>query len=91
MKFLSYLRLRTKLTLLIGLSALAVIASIGLAASQLQRRMLDDRIDKLRAATQMTIGLAKSLEQQVAAGKLTHEAAVAQLAAAAHVMHFDDG
>jgi methyl-accepting chemotaxis protein len=91
MNFLSHLRLRTKLTLLLGLSALAVIASIGLAASQLQQRMLDDRIDKLHAAAQMTIGLAKSLEQQVAAGKMTHDAALAQLAAALHVMHFDNG
>jgi methyl-accepting chemotaxis protein len=91
MQFLSRLRLRTKLTLVLGLAALAVIASIGLAASQLHQRMLGDRIDKLRVATQMTIGLATSLEQQVVAGKLTHEMAVAQLAGAVRVMHFDDG
>jgi len=91
MQLLSHLRLRTKLTLLLGLAALAVIASVGLAASQLHQRMLDDRVDKLRTAGQMTIGLAQSLEQQVAAGKLTHEAAVAQLGAVVHVMQFDHG
>ncbi len=91
MRILSHLKLRTKLTLLLGLSALAVIASIGLAASQLQQRMLSDRVDKLRAATQMTLGLAQSLEQQVVAGQMTRQAAIAQLAAALHVMHFDNG
>ena len=68
MNLLSHLRLRTKLTMLLGLSALAVIASIALAASQLQHRMLTDRVEKLRAATEMMLGLAQSLEKQVAAG-----------------------
>ena len=91
MRILSHLMLRTKLSLLLGLSALAVVASVGLGAWQLQQRMLDDRIDKLRATTQMILGWAQALEQQVVAGQLTHQAAVAQLAAAVHVMHFDNG
>jgi signal transduction histidine kinase/HPt (histidine-containing phosphotransfer) domain-containing protein/ActR/RegA family two-component response regulator len=91
MRVLSRLKLRTKLALLLGLSALGVIASIGLAASQMQQRMLSDRIGTLRAATQMSIGFAKSLEQRVAAGELTHQAAIAHLAKVLHVMHFDDG
>jgi methyl-accepting chemotaxis protein len=91
MNLLSHLKLRTKLTLLLGLSALAVIASIGLAASQLHQRMLDDRVDKLRTAAQMSLGLAASLETQTAAGQLTHQAAIAQLATALHAMHFDHG
>jgi methyl-accepting chemotaxis protein len=91
MNFLSRLRLRTKLALLLGLSALAVIVSIGLAASQMRDRMMTDRIEKLRAATQMFLGLAQSLEKQVVAGQLTREAAVAQMGIAVHVMHFDNG
>ncbi len=91
MKFLSHLRLRTKLTLLLGLSALAVIASIGLAASQLQQRMLDDRVDKLRTAAQMFIGFAAAQEKRIAAGELTRQAAVAQLADNLTTMHFDNG
>ena len=91
MNLLSRLRLRTKLTLLLGLSALAVVASIGLAASQLQQRMLDDRVDKLRTATQMFIGYAAAQERRIAAGELTRPAAVAQLAANLETMHFDNG
>jgi hypothetical protein len=53
-----------------------VIGSIGLAASQMQQRMIDDRVDKLRATAQM------SMEQQIVAGRLTRQAAVMQLAAA---------
>jgi methyl-accepting chemotaxis protein len=91
MNLLSHLKLRTKLTLLLGLSVLAVIASIGLAASQLQERLLADRIDKLRTATQMFIGLAGTLEKQIAAGQLTRQAAMLRLANSVETMHFDNG
>jgi hypothetical protein len=49
MHILSRLRLRTKLALLMGLSALTLIASLGLAASIIRQRMSDDRVDELRA------------------------------------------
>ena len=54
MNFLRHLRLRTKMSLLLGLSALAIVVSIGAAASLMQQRMLDDRVDKLRAVVQST-------------------------------------
>ena len=54
MHILSRLRLRTKLAILMGLSALALVASIGVAASLMRQRMFDDRIDKLRAVVQTT-------------------------------------
>ena len=91
MNILSRLKLRTKLILLLGLCAVAVIASIALAASQMRQRMLADRVATLRAATQMSIGLAELLEKQVAAGQLTRPAAVAKLADSLHVMKFDGG
>ena len=91
MKLLSRLRLRTKLALLMGLSALALIVSIAIAASIIQQRMAHDRIDKLRAVVQMSIGLAQSLENQVAAGQLSRAQALDQFRKAAHVMRFDAG
>ena len=39
----------------------------------------------------MTLGLAQSLEQRVVAGQMTRQAAIAQLAVALRVMHFDNG
>ena len=52
MHVLSHFRLRTKLAILMGLSALALVASIGVAASLLRQRMIDDRIDTLRERRQ---------------------------------------
>jgi hypothetical protein len=91
MRILSGFRLRTKLTLLAGFTALAVVGVIAVSLSILYRSMLDDRVDKLRAVVQSSIGLAQSLENQVASQHLTREQALAQFRNAAHVMRFDAG
>ncbi len=91
MHVLSHLRLRTKLAILMGLSALALMASSGIAASLLRQRMIDDRIGKLAAVVNTTIGIAMSLEGQVAARQLTREQAFDQFRDAVHAIRFDDG
>ncbi|MDR3538589.1 MAG: methyl-accepting chemotaxis protein [Acetobacteraceae bacterium] len=89
MHILSRLKLRTKLTLLLGLSALALIVSISAAAFLMHGRMLEDRVDKLRAVVQSTMGFAQSLEDRVAAKQLTHDQALALLRDDIHGMRFD--
>ena len=91
MHILSRLRLRTKLALLMGLSAVAVIIAVIAGASTMHQRMYDDRIDKLRAVVQGVRSFANGLETQVAAGKLTHDQAFAAVREYAHVMRFDHG
>jgi methyl-accepting chemotaxis protein len=91
MNILSHLRLRTKLALLMVLSTVALVASIGGAASVMHDRMLQDRIDKLHAVTDSAVGLAQSLENEVVAGRLTRERALAQFGNAAHAIRFDGG
>jgi len=91
MNFLTRLTLRAKLSLLIGLSALAVIVSIAAATSLIHERMLADRVDKLHSVTQAALGLAQSLEDQVAAKQMTHEQALAQFGKAVHAIRFDNG
>jgi methyl-accepting chemotaxis protein len=91
MNILSHLRLRTKLALVLGLAVLAVLASIGLGASTLHRRMIDDRTDKLQAAVEMTAGLAQELVNQVAAKQLTLAEAQARFRSEIHAMRFDAG
>ncbi|HEY1931109.1 MAG TPA: methyl-accepting chemotaxis protein [Acetobacteraceae bacterium] len=91
MKLLGHLRLRTKLTLLLCLSALGLILSIGAGAFQMHQRMLDDRIDKLRAVVQSTVAYAQSLESRVVAHQLTHDQALALLRDDIHAMRFDGG
>ena len=91
MSILGRLRLRTKLALLLVLSALAVVISIGAAASLMHQRMFDDRIDKLRAEVQSAIGIAKILDVEVVAKRLTVDQALDRLGASIHGMRFDDG
>ena len=91
MSVLSHLRLRTKLALLLGLSALGVVAAAGLGAMMLHARMIDDRVEKLHAVVDSTVSVARSLEAQVAAGRLTHEQAMDQMRALVHAVRFDGG
>src|SRR5262249_33622200 len=89
MHILSRLRLRTKLALLMGLSALAVVACIAAASSTMHQRLIDDRLDKLQAISQTASGVAAALEHQVAAHEMTREQALEQFRRAAHAIHFD--
>ena len=88
---LNRLSLRTKLVLLLGLSALAVVVSIACSAMTARDRMAEDRVDKLRAVVQSTVTIARGLETQVAAKTLTHEQAFERLRETIHLMRFDNG
>ncbi len=91
MNILSRLRLRAKLALLLVLSTLALVASIGVAASIMHRRMINDRLDKLTAMVQSARGLAQSLEAEVQAHTLTRDAALERMRNDIHGIHFDHG
>jgi methyl-accepting chemotaxis protein len=91
MHILSLFKLRTKLVMLLGLSALALVASIAVAGSMLHQRMIDDRVDKLRAVVETALGVAQSLESQVTTHQLTHEQALDLFRKAAHAIRFDAG
>jgi len=91
MKFLSRLRLRTKLTLLLGLSSIAMIAIAVIGAMTVHDRMLDDRTDKLRAIVSTTVAIAGGLEARVAAREITREQAVDLFHRDIRAIRFDDG
>jgi len=91
MHILTRLKLRAKFALLLGLSALAVVVSIGVDASLMHQRMFDDRIDKLHTMTLAALGMAQALEDQVAAHQMTREQALAQFGKAVHAIRFDNG
>ena len=88
---LSRLQLRFKLALLLALSTLALIISIVCGAVVLRERMMDDRVDKLRAVVHATLTIARGLEDQVAAKTLTREQAMGQLRDTVHHLRFDGG
>lgn len=91
MQLLHNLRLRTKLTVLLGLSIMALVVSLGVAASLTRQRMMDDRVDKLRGVVQSTIAIAQWLDKRITANQLTREQALALLRDDIHAIRFDAG
>ena len=71
MSLLSRLKIRTKLASMVALAALTVCAIIAVAASLSERRMMEDRVAQLRTAVDLLVGLAETLQNEVAAGKMT--------------------
>ena len=71
MSFLSRFTIRTKLTSMVLVSAASICAVIAVAASLSQKRMQQDRIEQLHTSVDLMIGMAESVQAQVAAGKMT--------------------
>ena len=88
MTLFSRLKLRTKLLLLLGLSTIAVVVSIGVSASFMHQRMIDDRIDKVHSIVLASIGFAQSLQARVDAHQISHEQAIATFRDDVHRMRF---
>src|SRR5712671_1670509 len=91
MNLLSRFKISSKLAGMLALSALAVCANIALSTSLSQKRMLDDRVTQLRTAVDIVIGMAKSMQEEIAAGKLTMAEAESQLRTRCRHMMFDKG
>jgi methyl-accepting chemotaxis protein len=91
MGMLSRFRIRTKLASMVALSALAVCAIVALSASLSQKRMLEDRVAQMREAVDMLVGMAQTLQDQVAAGNLTLAEAQSQYRQRGKGMLFDKG
>jgi len=91
MQFLSRLKVGAKLALLMALSAVAMLAAMGIGVAVLHARMIDDRVDKLRAEVDSTVALMRMLDGEVAAHRLTREQAEAHLSTDVHAIRFDGG
>ncbi len=91
MNLLRHLKLRTKLTLLLGLSVTAMVGITISGALTLHQRMLDDRLDKLRGVVSSAVTIAGALEAQVGAQQITRQAALDSFARTIHAIRFDNG
>jgi methyl-accepting chemotaxis protein len=91
MNLLSRLKIRTKLAGMVALAALTVCAIIALAASLSESRMMNDRVVQMRTAVELLHGMAQSLQDEVAAGKMTLAEAQAQFRQRGRQMKFDKG
>jgi methyl-accepting chemotaxis protein len=84
------IRIRTKLLVVLALSGLSMAAAIWAATSILHQRMVQDRIGKLRAVTEIAYEQAKVLDGQVQAGKLTRDEAMARFKEVGRGLWFDN-
>lgn len=91
MELLSRLSIRTKLASMVAFAALTVFAIIAVAASLSATRMQTDRVEQMRTAVDLLYGLAQSLQDDIAAGKMTQDEAFAEFRKRGHKMTFGDG
>ncbi|MEJ0016501.1 MAG: methyl-accepting chemotaxis protein [Acetobacteraceae bacterium] len=90
-RLLNRMSIGHKLYAMVALSALALAAAIGLSVDLMYNRMLDDRIDKMRTATDLAAGQAQAFEDQVKAGRLTRAEAMARWRELGHAMRYNGG
>ncbi len=88
---LGHFKIRTKLTLLLGLFALGLSAVAAIDGAALHRRMLDERIGKLKATVEMMAGYAAEQDRLAVAGKIARDAILPRLREVAHTTRFDGG
>lgn len=88
---LSRLKIRTKLASMVLLAAVTICTVIAVSASLSRNRMLDDRVTQMRAAVDLLLGMAQSLQDEVTAGKMTMAEAQAQFRARGRKMSFNKG
>ncbi len=91
MNLLSHLKIRTKLASMVLLAALTVLAIVVASALLSRSRMLDDRVDQIHTAADLLYGVAQTVQQDVAAGKMTVEEAKNEFRRIAHGMTFNNG
>jgi methyl-accepting chemotaxis protein len=91
LNIISHLRLRTKLTLLLGMSAIAMIAIGIIGAFTLHQRMLEDRVSKLQAVVNSAVALATGLEARVGAHDMTRQQALDEFHRDVRTIRFDNG
>lgn len=91
MNLLSRLKIRTKLASMVALAALTVCAIIALSASLSQSRMMNDRVVQMHTAVDLLVGMAETLQAEVAAGKMTLAEAQTQFRERGRRMSFNKG
>jgi len=87
----SRLKIRTKLASMVALAALTVCAIIAVAASLSESRMMSDRVNQMRTAVDLLVGMAQTLQDEVTTGKMTLDEAKAQFRQRGHKMSFNNG
>lgn len=88
MTLLGRLKLRSKLALLVGLSALAIVAVTAVGLSITRQHLVDGRIDKMRGVVLATLGVAQSLQARVDGHQIDEAEARAEFRDMVHTLRF---
>ena len=84
------LKIMTKLWVLLGIFVFSLAFAIGMGASILHQKMIDDRVSKLHGLVETMHGLAQALEKKAAAGEFSREEATNRFRGAIQNMWYDD-
>jgi len=88
---LSRLTIQWKLGVLAGIAILAMAGTITVMAWFFYQRMIDDRVTTLKSMAEAAVSFAQALDAEVAAGRLTREAAAERLRIGFDAMKYDGG
>ena len=88
---LNNLKIAPKLGILVGMTLVGLFAAGVLASYLVQREMLNARIDQTHTIVELARNMALGLQQEVEAGKLTKEQAIAEFAKRANTMTHENG
>ncbi|PWC52614.1 cache domain-containing protein [Azospirillum sp. TSO22-1] len=91
MRVLDNMKLSRKLWLPLVVTLVAVGVATALAAASIHRMMIDSRVDSLRSIVETAAGIAKTLEDEVKAGRATREQAQERFRTIVHGMRYGDG
>ena len=88
---LNNIKVRTRMMLpIIVMVAMVALLLVGVANS-MHERMMQDRLQSLGAIDETAVGIAKSLEAEVAAGHFDHDEAINRFRSTIHAMRYGDG
>jgi methyl-accepting chemotaxis protein len=88
---LTNLKITPKLGILVGVTLIGLCMAGVLAGYLMQREMLNARIEQTKSIVEMGLNMAAGLKKEVDAGKMTKEAALAELSKRGNTMTYDKG
>jgi methyl-accepting chemotaxis protein len=88
---LNNLTIAPKLGILVGVTLLGLCVSGAVGGYLMQQEMFSARVDQTRAIVEIVRNMAGALNKEVQAGRMTKEAALAQLRLLGNAMTYDNG
>jgi methyl-accepting chemotaxis protein len=85
------LTIAPKLGILVGVTLIGLCVSGGVAGYLMQQEMLNARINQTKAIVEITRNMAAALQKEVEAGRMTRDAALAELRLLGNAMTYDNG